>query len=220
VLLTFIIYDRIHQKEVTALRNTNIELAKKRDELSGSLEGMRQNYNQVKEELNSSETKFKELEKQTQAAQAGLNSKISLMTSDLHVCQNQNLNFINEIKGRDASILSLKSQLSDYEKMTAGLKKIVGQKLALEPTWIKGGEPYSVPDADFSMVIDERKENSPCLEDSTAVVNLAAGRENKILCVGMDRPERFKHKRRAYTIDLLGVRGGEGNREYLVSVVK
>jgi predicted RNase H-like nuclease (RuvC/YqgF family) len=220
VLLTCIIYDRIHQKEVNALNNTCVELIENRDELSGLLEGMRRDYEQVSEKLNRMDAKFKELERQTRDAQAGLNSKISSLTADLHTCQNVNVNFISEIKEKETSILSLSSRLSDYEKVTVGLKKIFSEKLVLEPTWIKGGEPYTVSNVDFVIVIDEPAENSQCLEGSTAAVRLVAGDDKKTLCVGIDRPERFRHKKKNYSVDLLAVGDAERNHEYLVSIVQ
>ncbi len=206
VLLTCIIYDRIHQKEVTSLSSTCTELTEKRDELSGLLDGMKYNYDQMNEKLNRMEANFTELEQQTREAQAGLNLKISSLTADLHTCQNTNVNFISEIK--------------EYETMAAGLKKIFVERLALEPIWIKRGEPYAISELDSVIIIDEPGANSQCLEGSTAIVSLVAGDDKKILCVGIDRPERFKHKNKNYSLNLLGVRDKGQNREYLVSIIK
>jgi hypothetical protein len=104
--------------------------------------------------------------------------------------------------------------------MTAGLKKLFVQKLALEPTWIKAGEAYTVSDGNFVIVVDGVPDKGQCRDGSTAVVSLVTGNKKKVLCVGLDRPEVFEYKRKNYALGLLGVRENEQNHEYLVSILK
>jgi DNA gyrase/topoisomerase IV subunit A len=212
VLVTCIIYNQIHQRKVIELRNDYIELMKNRDELSGLLTSTKYSYDQLRDKLNHMETAYKELKiKQTKQAQE---------TANLHACQDANLNFISQISEKNAEIVSLTNQLRDYEEMTVGMKKLFIQKLALEPTWIKAGESYTVSNGDFAVVVDEVSDKSRCQNGSTAVVSLMTGNEKKNLCVVLDRPEAFECKKKNYYLTLLGVRENEQNHEYLVSILK
>jgi hypothetical protein len=237
VLLTCIIYSQLHQKEISKLRNNYIELMENRNELSEMIKVMEDNYSKIQERLNRMETVYKGVENQTQGNQAQenqtdekqtqenqkqsrLDPKISSLTTDLHECQNANLNFISQMSEKEAVIASLKDQLRDHEEMAAGLKKLFAEKLALGPTWVKTGEAYTIPDGDFNIIVDEVSDKSPCVKDSIAVVSLMTGSDKEILCVGMDRPKSFKYKKKNYYLDLLGVRESEHSHEYLVSIVK
>jgi len=220
VVLTCIIYGRIHQKEVTALRNRVAELMEKRDELSELLKNTKHNYDDVHENLNRMESKINEFKKQAQEAQAALNSEISSLTDNLNICQNVNLNFISDLKEKEDAILSFKKRLSDSEVMTDGLKKPFVDKLVLEPTWIRAGEAYTVSNDDFAIVVDETSDQSKCVKDSVAIVSLMTGKERKNLCVGMDRPERFKYKNKKYSLYLLGIRENDQNHNYLITIIK
>jgi len=226
-LLTCIFYNQINQNKVVELRNNYVELIKSRNELNGLLDKMIDNYTKINEKLSRMETMYTKPGKQTEEkqtqeteAQAGLNSKIASLTADLSTCQNTNLNFISQISEKQAVIASLGNQLRDYEEMTAGMKRLFVQKLALQPTWIKAGEAYTVSDGNFAIVVDGVSDKTQCRNDSTAVVSLMTGNKKKILCVGLDRPETFEYKRKNYALGLLGVRENEQNHEYLVSIIK
>jgi predicted RNase H-like nuclease (RuvC/YqgF family) len=220
VLLTCIIYDRIHRKEVMEMRSNYNELRKSKEELDGMLKGMRASYDQMSKKLNSMDPMHNELEKRTGQAQPGLDSSVASLTADLNICQSTNLNFISQISDKESTIGSLKNQLHDYEEITAGLKKLLAQQLALEPTWIKAGEVFTAFNGDFVIVVDEASDKNQCMKGSTAAVSLKSKNDKRILCVQMDQPESFKYKGKKYFIDLLGVRENEQTREYLVSILK
>ncbi len=220
VLLTCIIYDRVHRREVTELRSSYIEIRKGKEELDALLKGVRESYDQVSKKFNRMDAMYKELEKRTGEAQPELDSRVASLTSDLNTCQNTNLNFISQISDKESTIASLTNQLHDYEQITSGLKKLLVQQLALEPTWIKAGEVFTAFDGDFVIVIEDASDKNQCVKGSAAAVSLKSENDKTLLCVRMDQPESFKYKGKRYFIDLLGVRETEQTREYLVSILK
>jgi len=220
VLLTCIIYYRIHREEVIELRSSYNEIRKSKEELDAVLKGMRDSYDQMSKKFNRVDTMYKELEKRTGEAQTGLDSRVASLTADLNTCQSTNLHFISQISDKDSTIVSLRNQLHDYEETTAGLKKLLVRQLALEPTWIKAGEVFTAFSGDFVIVFDEASDKSQCREGSTAAVSLKSENDKRTLCVRMDQPESFTYKGKKYFLDLLGVRENEQTREYLVSILK
>lgn len=220
VLLSCIIYDRIHRKEVMELRSSYNEIQKSKEELDVMLKGMRDSYDQMSKKLNRMDSLYQELEKRTSEAQPGLDSRAASLTADLNSCQSTNLDFISQLSGKESTIVSLRNQLRDYEEITAGLKKLLAQQLALEPTWIKAGEVFTAFNGDFVIVVDEASDKNQCRKGSTAAVSLKSESDKRILCVQMDQPESFKYKGKRYFIDVLGVRENERAREYLVSILK
>lgn len=219
VLLTCIIYDRIHRKEVMELQSGFDEMRKSKEESDNLLKGMRDSYEQLSKEINRTNAMYRDLEKRTSEAQPVRDPKMASLAADLNTCQSKNLDFISQISGEESTIGSLRNQLHDDEEITAGLKKLLVQKLALGPTWIKSGEVLTAFNGDFAIAVEEASEKNQCSKGSTSV-SLKSENDKRILCVRMDQPESFKNKGKTYFIDLLGEREKEQTREYLVSILK
>jgi len=220
VLLTCVIYDRIHLKEVIELRSSYDEIRKGKEESDDLLKDMRYRYDQMSEKFNSLDTIYRELENRTSESQTRSDSTVASLTADLHSCQDTNLNFISQMSDKESTIVSLRNQLHNYEEITAGLKRLFVQRLALDPTWIKAGETLSPFNDDFVVVVEETSDKNQCMKGSTAAVSLKSENDKRTLCVRLDQPESFKYKGKKYFLDLLGVRENEQIHEYLISILK
>ena len=208
ILLDHIITDRNHQKEIGRYRN----------EISGlqaASQQMNDKYNKLNEMYNVADRMNKELELRDREIQAKNDSQISSLTSNLKICQETNLNFIDRIKKQDSETASL----HDREEKLDALEKLFARQLVLGPIWIKAGEVAGAFGGDVAVTVDDSSDKGQCPKGA-AIVHLGSGGDKRDLCLQMDRPQSLTYKGKKLLLYLLGVKESEPPHQYLVAIVK
>jgi predicted RNase H-like nuclease (RuvC/YqgF family) len=213
VVLDHIVANRTYRKWMNQYESRLKSVQSSNNELNDKYRQLNENYIKL-------DSMYKNMEIQNHESLDEVNTKVSSLTANLNTCQDTNLGFIAKINENESAKASLENDLHDYEQRLDSLKRLFARQLALEPTWIKAGEAYSVQGDDLAVTVDESGDKKGCPKESPAVVHLESKGGKRDFCLQMDQPQTFTHKGEKLLLHLLGVRENEPPHYYLVSIVK